>query len=320
MPLLNVLASVLAAIGRQGTRAVAASVALSLALPFLAAYARPILTECIILLLTLAFLRVEPSALAGHVRKPGLLSLATLWCMVAVPLALAGLFVVSGLAAHQPDLTLALTLQAVAPPIMAAPAFAALMGLPSVLPLAVLIACIVVTPLTAPLIADLFIGDRLTLSPTMLAFRLFSILAGSWIAATILRRLIGAARIAARKPEIDGINVILLFIFAAAIMDGVTYGLIERPGTILALTLVSFALALGLLGLTALVFATAGRPLAFAVGLEAGHRNMGLMLAAGGAALPDTVWLYFAVAQFPIYLVPFLLRPVADRWARPPPA
>jgi hypothetical protein len=316
MFLLHNLASLLAAIGRQGTRAVAASVALSLALPFLAAFARPILTECIVLLLTLAFLRVEPSALAGHVRRPTLLALSTLWCMVAIPLSLAGLFAVSGLSRGNPDLTLALTLQAVAPPIMAAPAFAALMGLPSVLPLAVLIACIVVTPLTAPLIAEAFVGDRLTLSPQMLALRLFSILAGSWIAAMVLRRLIGAARIAARKAEIDGINVVLLFIFAAAIMDGVTYGLFERPGTILVLTLVAFTLALGLLGLTVLVFAAAGRPLAFAVGLEAGHRNMGLMLAAGGTALPETVWLYFAVAQFPIYLVPFLLRPLADRLAR----
>jgi hypothetical protein len=36
-------------------------------------------------------------------------------------------------------------------------------------------------------------------------------------------------------------------------------------------------------------------------------------LAAGGAA-PDLTWLYFATAQFPIYLVPLLISPLIARW------
>jgi BASS family bile acid:Na+ symporter len=40
---------------------------------------------------------------------------------------------------------------------------------------------------------------------------------------------------------------------------------------------------------------------------------MGLMLAATGGALPDFVWLYFALCQFPIYLFPQLLKPLARR-------
>jgi hypothetical protein len=34
----------------------------------------------------------------------------------------------------------------------------------------------------------------------------------------------------------------------------------------------------------------------------ASQRNMGLLLAATGGALPDFTWLYFALAQFPVYL------------------
>jgi BASS family bile acid:Na+ symporter len=59
---------------------------------------------------------------------------------------------------------------------------------------------------------------------------------------------------------------------------------------------------------------------ALALGLAAGNRNMGLMLAAAGAAVPDLTWLYFAVAQFPIYLMPAMLKPLARRVAPPPPA
>jgi BASS family bile acid:Na+ symporter len=44
------------------------------------------------------------------------------------------------------------------------------------------------------------------------------------------------------------------------------------------------------------------------------QRNMGLMLAATGGAVPELTWLYFAIAQFPIYLSPYLFaRPI--KWA-----
>jgi BASS family bile acid:Na+ symporter len=50
-----------------------------------------------------------------------------------------------------------------------------------------------------------------------------------------------------------------------------------------------------------------------ALGLAADSRNMGLMLAAAGSSVPDLTWLYFALAQFPIYLLPQMLKPVARR-------
>jgi BASS family bile acid:Na+ symporter len=37
------------------------------------------------------------------------------------------------------------------------------------------------------------------------------------------------------------------------------------------------------------------------------------MLAATGFLVPDIAWLYFAVAQFPIYLLPHLLKPFVRR-------
>jgi len=40
---------------------------------------------------------------------------------------------------------------------------------------------------------------------------------------------------------------------------------------------------------------------------------MGLMLAATDGVLPGTAWLYFAFSQFPIYLSPQLLKPIAGR-------
>jgi BASS family bile acid:Na+ symporter len=43
------------------------------------------------------------------------------------------------------------------------------------------------------------------------------------------------------------------------------------------------------------------------------QRNMGLMVAATDGILPGLTWLYFAMSQFPIYLAPQLLKPIATR-------
>jgi BASS family bile acid:Na+ symporter len=73
----------------------------------------------------------------------------------------------------------------------------------------------------------------------------------------------------------------------------------------------AFAVCYAMLGLTALVLARTGPERAFALGLMASQRNMGLMVAATGNFLPELTWLYFALCQFPIYLSPQLLKPLA---------
>ena len=102
-------------------------------------------------------------------------------------------------------------------------------------------------------------------------------------------------------------------IFAVAAMDGVTDHFRTNPWLVIELTALAFALALGMIVLTALVFLKVGRARAFAIGLIAGNRNIGLMLAATGFLVSDVAWLYFALAQFPIYLLPHLLKPLARR-------
>jgi hypothetical protein len=47
------------------------------------------------------------------------------------------------------------------------------------------------------------------------------------------------------------------------------------------------------------------------------QRNMGLMLGATGGVLPDLTWVYFALAQFPIYLTPQMLKPVIRKLRGP---
>jgi BASS family bile acid:Na+ symporter len=45
---------------------------------------------------------------------------------------------------------------------------------------------------------------------------------------------------------------------------------------------------------------------------------MGLLVAALGASVPPTTFLFFALAQFPIYLAPLAMRALAGRLTRAP--
>jgi BASS family bile acid:Na+ symporter len=315
MSLIAVPAAALSWLGRQCTRAVAASLFIGVMLPPLAALLKPIFAYALFALLCLAFLRVDPAEVRAHFTRPARVAAASAWMMLATPVLIGLTLVLLGLSERLPGLYIAMILQAAAPPVISAPTLAALMGLDAALSLATLVVCTAATPLTAPIFAALFVGAGMTLSPVVLGAKLLAMLAGAAIVAWLVRRIAGKAWIESQQERIDGLSVVALFFFAVALMDGVLYSILNEPLKVLGLTLLSFGLALGLAALTALVFARLGMAQALALGLAAGNRNMGLMLAAAGTAVPELTWLYFAIAQFPIYLMPAMLKPFARRVA-----
>jgi hypothetical protein len=309
----DALAAPLAWLGRQGTRALAALVFIGIAVPPLGALLKPFVTEAIFALLCIAFVRVDITALRRHLRRPAIMLAATAWTMLGIPVLFGMSCRMIGLDARAPDLFLALMLQAVASPMMAAPAFAELMGLDAALVLITLIASTALTSFTAPFFAYAFVGPALTLSPLELGLKLFAILAGSALVAVIIRGIVGLDAMRRHKEEIDGVNIIAVFVFVAAVMENVAARFFAAPLVAIGLAALAFAVSFAVLGLTMLLFARVGRERAFVLGLMASQRNMGLMLAATGGALPDLTWFYFALSQFPIYLSPQLLKPLARR-------
>lgn len=304
----------LAWLGRQGTRALALSVFAGIALPPLAAILKHVFVEALLALLTLAFLRVEPKSLLAQFRRPGLVIAASLWTLLVVPALICSAAIGIGLPQASQALYLALILQAVAPPIIGSPALAALMGLDAALSLATLIVATAATPLTVPLLTAFLADSTLDLSPLWLGVKLVAMLGGTALAAYAIRRIMGAAWVARRSGPIDGLSVIALFVFAIGLMDGVGGHILARPFLVAGLTLFVYALTIALIAITCLIFHRAGRSPALALGLAVGSRNMGLMVAALGGAVPELTWLYFAVAQFPIYTLPHLLKPLIHRW------
>jgi hypothetical protein len=302
----------LAWLGAQGTRAVAAIVVLAFAAPPLDALLKPFVTPAILLLLLLAFMRVDTKLLRLHLRHPGLVIAATAWTSIGIPLlcGIAGLKLKLDLS--DPELFLSLMLQSVAPPMMAAPALAALLGLDATLVLVTLVTSAALNPLTAPVFAYAFAGPVLALSPLGLGLKLFAIIAGAAAGAAVIRSFVGSETIARYRREIDGTNIIAMFVFVGAVMENVAADLIAFPFLVLGLTALAFLVCFAVFGLTAAVFAWSGRSRALALGFMASQRNLGLMLAATGGLLPDTTWRWFALCQFPIYLAPQIMKPIVQ--------
>ena len=302
--------ALLAWLGRQRTRAVAALVLIGIFLPTLGAHLKPYITEAVFAVLIIAFFRMDFRAARSHVQSPGLVIAASAWTTFAVPLLFAFGCWVSDVGSASTALFLALMLQAVASPMMVAPAFAALMGLDATLVLLSFVISSAITPVSAPLFASL-VGVELPLSPVELGLKLFGILGGSALVGIGMRHIVGDTKVVKFRDELDGLNILILFVFIAAVMGDVGLALLSDPIAVLAITTMAFVVFAAVLVSTYFVFAVVGRKNALAIAMMSSQRNMGLMLAGTGGILPDLTWLYIAVGQFPIYLSPHLLQPLA---------
>lgn len=300
--------TVLAWLGRQGARALAVVVVIGVAVPPLGHLLRPYLTEAVVVLLAMAFLRADMAALRQHFRRPALILGATLWTSADIPVLFRAAAGMAGLRGVDSGLFASLLLQGLAPPMMVAPALAALMGLDATLVLITLVTSTALVPFLVPFLVQLVLGGTLAVPPLALGGRLAAILAGSLLVAAVGRRLIGADAIRKHGDALNGVNVVVLLVFVSAVMGNVAAEAVANPATFVGVTALVFAVFGLLLLLTALIFRRAGRIEALCFGIMASQRNMGLMFAAVGGTLPGSAWLYFALCQLPIYLSPLVLR------------
>lgn len=293
--------------GKHATGCLAAGVFLGLAVPDLSASARPLLVPAIAAMLTLSLLRLEPAAVGAALRKPHLVVPAVGFVLLVSPLLGYGAATALDLA---PGIAVALVVWTASPPLISVPAIAALVGLDGALALTVTTAAGLLVPVTLPPIVFALLGLELDIGPAALALRLAALLAGSALAATAIRRLAGSARLQRGAAAIDGAFVIVMLLFAVAVMHGVTDAAAAEPARVAGLLALVFGASLAMQGLGWLVFRPAGAPVATTLALACGNRNMALVLGAAPAAFHPDSFLFLALLQFPIYLLPALLRPV----------
>jgi bile acid:Na+ symporter, BASS family len=301
----------LAWLGRHAGAAIAAGVFLGLLVPPLAALCRPLLVPAILLPFVVALLRVDRAAIAAGLRVPLLPTVAVAWVLLASPAIVAGAARALGLAE---PLAAILTTAAAAPPIMAASALALLLGLDVALAVLATVAASALAPFTLPPLALHLAGLPLEFDALSLLVRLAAMVGGCFVVAALLRRALTPAWLDARADLLGGFAVLGLIVFAVGIMDGVAARLAREPGPVLGYLAAAFALNVGLQALTALAMSPFGLRAALTLGLLAGNNNLGLVLAATAGAATESFVLFVAVAQFPIYLLPALQRPLYRRW------
>jgi predicted Na+-dependent transporter len=296
--------------GRHGTLILPLGVAVGLAVQPLAALLRPLLAPIVFFMLVFVFIRLDALAAFERLRRPKVVLLAVGLSIGVMPVLTAGLLMVFP---QSPGLTAALILYTSGPPNFAAAALAFILGLDGALAVAIILIGLVVHPILTPLFTELVTGGAVLVPASQLALRLALLIGGAGGVAVLGRRLIGAVRQREAGLAFDGINVLLMLIFVAGLMDGIPAQIAARPAHAAALTALVFALHLVLNAGTVLLFWWSGVRTATTVGFCAGGRNMAPAMAVLGAAVPAETWLFFAVLQFPIYLLPMLLKPIYRR-------
>jgi BASS family bile acid:Na+ symporter len=306
--------SVLGILGRQARWALPAGVFVGVALPELAALLRPVLTAAVIGTLTAALLRLDWRHLGQALRQPRLGAAIAFWQLLACPLLAWGVAIAVGL---PPDLRLLLVLQAAAPPIGSAAVFAMILGLDGVAAVIGTVITTLLLPLTlTPLAALLMPGAGIEIDLIAFFARVSLLVVLPFALAWLLRRAVGAARLARNDDVLAGLNVLLLLVFAIAVMDGVTARLLADPasiGRMLALACVATAV-LHWAGYR--VFRRTGVASAYTGAILCGNRNMGLMLVVTAGTAGEAFSLYVGIAQIPMYFAPLLLGPLLQRSLR----
>jgi len=314
---LTTLNRILELLGRYAPQAMAAGVFVGLLLPDLAHVLRPLLAAAVWGLLYLAMLRIEWLALVERMRRPLLVIALLFWMLIASPALMAFLLMGVDL---RPGIEAGMILTAASSALFSTPAIGVMFGLDGALLLIVLVAATLLVPLTLPLAAMTLLGFDMGADPLAMMGRMAALVVSAAVMAAITRRVFGETRVARAAPLMDGLSVVLLIGFAVGIMDGLTARLIGDPVDIAIVTALSFAVYIGMMvlgfGIFMIIVPGVGRREALSAGFITGTRNLAIILAVLPASVDPDLPLFFAVGQFPIYIMPIILKPVFRRLLR----
>ncbi len=298
-------------LGRYARWALPAGVFLGIVVPPLAAWLRPTLTLAVIGTLSAALVRLDWKRVLEVARAPRLPLRITALLLLVSPL-VGWLLWRIGLVS--PTVGQILVLQLAAPPIGSAAAFALFLGIDGALAMIVTVLATLLLPLTLTATVVLLLpGSGVAVDLATFFLRVLTVVALPFVIAWGVRRVVGGERLVRNDGLLAGVNVLLLVIFAIAVMDGVTARLWVDPAGILGLLLLACIVGLVAHLIGFLAFRRGPSGTALSAALLSGNRNMGLMLAVTGGSAGMAFDLYVGIAQIPMYFAPLLLTPFVAR-------
>jgi BASS family bile acid:Na+ symporter len=299
-------------LGGKATIFMAAALGVGIIVPPLSATLGPLLPSVVWTVLFFSMIRIDWAEIAAFRHRSLLVVSSILFVLVVSPLLMVGVLEVLGVPGGQGLMT-AFVMMAASSPYTAVAAVALILGLDSALALVILVSTTLLMPFVLPVVVVTWLGFDASIDAWALVERLAIMVGIATSLAVIVKRLAGAERLARNSFRIDGMIVIMMVIFGIALVDGVTEKLLAAPAHVFGILLGSFAVNLALVAAGYLFFLPSGRRIALTVGYAAGNGNMAILL----AVLPDTIHpdiaLYFALGQFPMFMLPMVLKPVFGR-------
>ncbi|MGH1361411.1 MAG: hypothetical protein ACRBC3_21830 [Burkholderiaceae bacterium] len=301
-------------LGRRASFALPIAVFVGLALPPLANLMGPLLTAAVIGTLTSVVIRLDWSRLSDAVFAPRLPILILSWQLLASPLLLWWL---AGLLGLPPALMIVVVLQAAAPPIGSVAAFALFIGLDATRAMVCTVVTTIALPVTLTMLVGLLLPEAgINIDPWRFFGWVSLVVATPFVVGALVRKVVGLQALNRNDDLLAGVNVILLAIFAIALMDGVTARILQQPAQMAQLFGLG-CLATGALHLLGFIlFRSAGIETALTAALISGNRNMGLILVVTAGSAGEVFALYVGMAQIPMYFAPLIVGRLAKSVTR----
>lgn len=297
-----------------GTWLMASSFVIGYLIPPLAAACKGLILPAILIILTVAMLRLDVAKLRGYIHRPGAMTLIVLINLIAAPILV--WFILEPI--DMPEgLRQGMVLLAAAPMVSSAIAFATILELDSALAVAVMVISYAIVPITLPILSLWLLGLDLGVSFLELFGRLFATISIPASIAFVIRRWICSVDTMARNGRaLDGVSVLFVMIFGFGIVDGLPAFTATRLEYVLLVLSASFAINIGLQILGASLFMWMGRREAFTVGLVTGNTNLGLIMVTLADRATPELMVCFVLGQVPMYFLPMVSLPVYRRLMR----
>ncbi|MEO0671124.1 MAG: hypothetical protein AAFZ05_03765 [Pseudomonadota bacterium] len=297
-------------IGRNARWLIALGPVIAILLSDLAALLRPALPFLVALTYGVALARVNMRSLLADTAQPRTLfgivaALGAL--MIAMPIAI---HLIGSSAGLNDAAVRALVYATLAPPIASAAAIAFLLQADAAFALRLSIMAAFASPLIGPAVAAYVLGDGLAIAPVTLALRLAAMIGGAVAIASVIRGVLGDARIKANHAAFDGASAIVMIVFAIPLFAGFAELVAADVGRALQVLGLAMAVNTGMqLAALAVLSRVMAPGLAISLALSAGSRNAGMYL----ASVPENPFftLFVALYQIPIYLTALIMRRAA---------
>ena len=306
--------SALERVAAMGTWLMASAFVIGYLLPPLAAACREFILPAIIIILTVAMLRLDVARLRGYIRRPGAMALIGLVNLIAAPVLMWLLLTPIDI----PDeLRQGMVLLAAAPMVSSAIAFATILELDSALAVAVMVTTYAIVPITLPALSLWLLGLDLGVGFFDLFSRLFATIAiPAGIAFAIRRWVIQPEIMLKNARALDGISVLFVMVFGFGIIHGLPAFVAARPDYVVLVLAAFFAANIGLQIVGAALFLWMGHREALTVGLVTGNTNLGLLMVTLADRAPPELLVCFVLGQIPMYFLPVVALPVYRRLMR----